>query len=606
MLHNAHDSVDDVISAASMAETILQRGCQWLLEHLPLSVSLQKRVHRTNVALQEPSAHTDEFLQPRRGLASSSLPLQPPLTHSFTHRGYELHLLTAMPAQPNLDSAPPVTASSGVSVANELARPGYIIQDVGGALPSPFHNIQAGLLNNAIDLKQPVCQLVLDLQAAIVPVDDSGEPVHAVPLLPTASGASALVNNAAAGASTARLAVSEDALQSRQLYVSAVEGTVFSPNCHANYTANVHSYQLEVGALQETSSSYAAIAVFIACTQIGLLVLQIYHSGSAAQALKLSILSVCAHAVLDALLCIGHLLLSSAVPGLLLRDLLWLAILKLIIFCVFEMRLAISAYQAQYAQEANPEGTMGLRRRLAAMHLRFYGAVFASMFIALSLSSQPLWLVPLLYSFWVPQIVYNVTHVVRRALHPVYIVGMSLTRMFIPLYLYGWPNSFVHYILLDDGSQEIEHARAACVLLVLWVSLQAVVLLLQDRFGSRFLVPKAWLPERYDYYRDLPQGVHARPISGDNVSSGDHGADGEAGIALNVVEGGRSSVHTGAGDYSECVVCYNPIEAIPGSYMVAPCDHTFHRDCLTHWMQVKSECPTCRATLPPDELAEAD
>ena len=33
-------------------------------------------------------------------------------------------------------------------------------------------------------------------------------------------------------------------------------------------------------------------------------------------------------------------------------------------------------------------------------------------------------------------------------------------------------------------------------------------------------------------------------------------------------------------------------------YMVAPCNHLFHDECLRRWMEVKMECPTCRAPLP--------
>lgn len=33
--------------------------------------------------------------------------------------------------------------------------------------------------------------------------------------------------------------------------------------------------------------------------------------------------------------------------------------------------------------------------------------------------------------------------------------------------------------------------------------------------------------------------------------------------------------------------------------LVAPCNHKFHEECLTRWMEVKLECPTCRKVLPP-------
>ena len=35
------------------------------------------------------------------------------------------------------------------------------------------------------------------------------------------------------------------------------------------------------------------------------------------------------------------------------------------------------------------------------------------------------------------------------------------------------------------------------------------------------------------------------------------------------------------------------------SVMVTPCHHIFHTDCLTHWMEIKNECPSCRWPLPP-------
>jgi transmembrane E3 ubiquitin-protein ligase len=33
--------------------------------------------------------------------------------------------------------------------------------------------------------------------------------------------------------------------------------------------------------------------------------------------------------------------------------------------------------------------------------------------------------------------------------------------------------------------------------------------------------------------------------------------------------------------------------------MKTPCNHKFHEECLTQWLDVKLECPTCRAVLPP-------
>jgi hypothetical protein len=51
-----------------------------------------------------------------------------------------------------------------------------------------------------------------------------------------------------------------------------------------------------------------------------------------------------------------------------------------------------------------------------------------------------------LYSFWVPQIVMNAYKGVRQPLNRAYVVGMSLTRLVIPLYVYGCPQNFVHLL----------------------------------------------------------------------------------------------------------------------------------------------------------------
>jgi len=128
----------------------------------------------------------------------------------------------------------------------------------------------------------------------------------------------------------------------------------------------------------------------------------------------------------------------------------FVSILKLVTFCVFEMRLVVNIYQARHAQEQGAEGatTTSLRRQLATMHLRFYGAVFVAMFLALSLADRPVLLVFILYSFWIPQIVYNAIHGTRRALHWAFVYGATATRLFIPLYLYGYVSPPYQLLLL--------------------------------------------------------------------------------------------------------------------------------------------------------------
>lgn len=103
---------------------------------------------------------------------------------------------------------------------------------------------------------------------------------------------------------------------------------------------------------------------------------QMKYSSTPAAAGKISVLGISNQAVLDAGICIVHLLSSSSLTGYVFYILLGIAFLKLIIFCILEMRLVISIYQARYAQEMAAAGWQGLRNHLATLHARFYAALF--------------------------------------------------------------------------------------------------------------------------------------------------------------------------------------------------------------------------------------
>lgn len=86
----------------------------------------------------------------------------------------------------------------------------------------------------------------------------------------------------------------------------------------------------------------------------------------------------------------------------------------------------------------------------------------------------------IMYSFWIPQIVTNVIRDTRKPLHPHYIVGMTLTRLAIPLYIFGCPSNFLR----------IEVDEYWCIYLGVFMGLQASVLLLQHYLGSRCFIPR--------------------------------------------------------------------------------------------------------------------
>jgi hypothetical protein len=78
-----------------------------------------------------------------------------------------------------------------------------------------------------------------------------------------------------------------------------------------------------------------------------LTVFQLKHANTQAMVSRISIMSVFAQSLLDANLCMVHLLLSFAFPTIFFAAFIWIAVLKLLLFSVFQMRMIISIYQAR-------------------------------------------------------------------------------------------------------------------------------------------------------------------------------------------------------------------------------------------------------------------
>jgi hypothetical protein len=91
------------------------------------------------------------------------------------------------------------------------------------------------------------------------------------------------------------------------------------------------------------------------------------------------------------------------------------------------------------------------------------------------------------------------------------------------------------------GHAFVTHAQRACVILVVSTILQVSVVLLQDRLGPRFFVPKFFLPVKYDYGRVVPQRT----------------------VLMN---GADNDIETGG--MSECVICYTGVDISRCDYMV--------------------------------------
>ncbi|XP_044466757.1 transmembrane E3 ubiquitin-protein ligase FLY2-like [Mangifera indica] len=333
-----------------------------------------------------------------------------------------------------------------------------------------------------------------------------------------------------------------------------LEGLMESPavdddgDCLSPLLVNATSVNIEV--YYNKAVNYTLMVTFVSFLQVLLLIRQMEHSNTQSGAAKVSILMIGQQAIMDAYLCLIHLTAGILVESLF-NAFATAAFFKFVVFSIFEMRYLLAIWKANRPMN-NGEGWETMRRELSVLYSRFYGILLGGILVMYEFHNFLRPILLLMYSFWIPQIITNVVRDSRKFLHPHYILGISVTRLAIPLYIFGCPHNFMR----------IEPDRNWCIYLIVFIGLQALILLLQHYLGSRWFIPRQILPEKYSYYRRFDQAT-------------DHSTD--------------------------CVICMTAIDLSQriNDCMVTPCEHFFHSGCLQRWMDIKMECPTCRRPLPP-------
>lgn len=244
------------------------------------------------------------------------------------------------------------------------------------------------------------------------------------------------------------------------------------------------------------------------------------------------------------------------------------------------------------------------RASFAAIYSRFYFSLVMLMFFSLWALSWPRpmrsaytnILIFSYFSFWWPQIYRNTMRNCRKALTWEYVVGSSMLRAVPVLYWYFAD----HNILSTDTSP------STAFILLGWLWLQVAILVSQQFLGPRLLVRESWCPPAYDYHPVLREDdVEAAGMSIGLLASASEAKDKDdktrkvfdCAICMNEIDvpvlakpdnsGGSAGRGTGATWLEQ------------KNYMVTPCRHIFHADCLEGWMNLRLVCPVCREALPP-------
>lgn len=435
-------------------------------------------------------------------------------------------------------------------------------------------------------------------------------------------------------------------------------GSVHSPDCQFTMNISMTALSVDEETIETKTSHYALIITGVTVLQMALVLQVLRAAMSQSSASRMSLITIGGMAQIDAYLCLLHLLGGVLVDSMF-NAFATAAFAKLMLFSVLEMRLLLTIWKARRAQ-AFSESAAAMRRELGILYARFYCALILGLFLLYYTFSFVTIALFVAYSFWVPQIIHAAHHGLRDPYGVPFIIGMSVSRLVIPVYIYACPDNFVQQYM------PFEPAYGTAGALVGWVALQVAVLLGQRKFGPNFFVPPQFRPAKYDYHRRFtavglrrrhrahasaatagtaaadaaaaagaPTGVAAPPqptrlaaaattVTGwaQRVrgmfsrrqyarvpSTEDGGVDLEMGQRTHARDSdaedaeGTGGAASGDDDTAlpDCVICMcevDPATSRRRDLMVTPCDHVFHTPCLTQWMDVKMECPTCRAVLP--------
>jgi len=339
------------------------------------------------------------------------------------------------------------------------------------------------------------------------------------------------------------------------LNLLSLNGEMGSENCQWRLHLNATSLNMDRTISKVTN--YCFMMVSLAILQLVCLVHQVQQVANPG----VSLMSLGQQAMIDAYLCLLHLT-AGIVADSMFSALATAAFCEFVVFSMFEMRYLVAC---SHSRLGNQNSWLEAQADIGTIYGRFYGLLLAGIVLVYEFKDSYWVFTFAFYSFWIPQIVRNAVHAYRRPLKPLFIIGMSLCRLVLPLYFFGCPKNFL----------KVPYNPQLCISLTFYVFAQAGLLLLQYYKGSRCFIPKIFLPEQYNYYRKLNKVENSE-------------------IQAKVQEEGGL----------DCVICMQDMSDIyscPSKRMVTPCNHFFHPECLERWLKVKMECPTCRRVLPPTE-----
>ncbi|CAK9435361.1 uncharacterized protein LODBEIA_P00880 [Lodderomyces beijingensis] len=212
-------------------------------------------------------------------------------------------------------------------------------------------------------------------------------------------------------------------------------------------------------------------------------------------------------------------------------------------------------------------------------------------------------------SFWLPQFFRNTLKNRRKAFTWQFVLGSSAIRV-IPIY---------YFALYKANPLRHRYDPILCIVVTSWLLLQIFLLFLQNTLGARFWINENWLPKAYDYQQVLTlRNLQEDGFSIDLLANFKHKSSTEIQNGATAAADARPNMYVEC--ECTCPICMTDValpiivkddveesskrknqilSGVKKDYMITPCHHIFHVECLESWMKYKLQCPVCRTSLPP-------
>ncbi len=198
---------------------------------------------------------------------------------------------------------------------------------------------------------------------------------------------------------------------------------------------------------------------------------------------------------------------------------------------------------------------------------------------------------------WIPQIILNAVNKNKISMPIMNILLTSLNKLFLPFYFRGCPDNFfqlkddIYFVLLCLGA----------------ISIELAFMYSQTVLGPRWFLPSSYRSSGFDFYKTKSEILIIRPdaefhdcviclfslMNSENIKH----------FSEDFVEAGQE-IHRKrtCKTFENCKTNLLEFHEVDYSgnkkpFMMTPCRHYFHTQCLESWFRQKKECPSCRQDI---------